>query len=158
MSHDDGDPGCFVVSYTPGCLGALPWRDEKFDCLLFNFDNSSLMEEAVDELLDKNCRWIHTAGHDAQYWHDYTDRRWEILGRYAAGNEAPPRTAWHKEVNDFLNLRLTLNFGGSAYFLIVLVGLEEIQGFMNALKKVNRDRFQSLKGMGVKSPRFPHMS
>jgi|WetSurMetagenome_2_1015567.scaffolds.fasta_scaffold00126_16 hypothetical protein len=155
IDNDDGAANCFVVTYAPGCLGALPWRDEKFDCLIFNLSDDDLMEQAVDELLAKNCDWIHTAGEGSKYWHDYIDQRSVDLGRQAAVGDGNPMTAWHEEITDFLKLKLTVNFGGNDYFLIVLVGLAEIKGVMETLKKINQERFQTLKGINAKQTRLP---
>jgi hypothetical protein len=149
--QDSGAAKSFVISYAPGCLDALPWGDEKFDCLIIRLQDDYLMEEAVDELLSKNCVWVHTAGEDAEHWHDYIDRRSVELGRQTAVGDGNPRTAWHEELNSLLEMKLSLNFGGNAYFLIVLVGLAEFQGFLETLKTINEERFQKTLGSaGVK--------
>ena len=149
------DPNCFVVTYAPGCLKALPWGDENFDCLLFKFEDDYLMQKAIDELLAGNCKCIHTAGEDPKYWRAYIDQRSVDLGRQAAVGDGNPRTDWRGEVN-LLNIRDNIHSGGSDYFLVVLVGLKEIQDVVEASMKKTQDKFnKAVKGFGVKRPAPP---
>jgi hypothetical protein len=155
MEHEDSDSAHYVITYAQGCLKALPWGDAKFDCLLFKFEDDYLMQQAIDELLAKNCNRIHTAGEDPKYWRAYIDQRSVDLGRQSAVGDGNPRTEWHEEVN-LLNLRDNIQSGGSDYFLVVLVGLKEIQYVVEASMKKTQDKFnKAVKGFGVKRPMPP---
>jgi hypothetical protein len=134
IGQDDADTTYFAVKYELGCLSGMPWGDEKFDCLIFKHDNDDLMRQAIDELLTKNCDWVHTAGKDSEYWHDYIDQRSVDLGRQADVGDGNPMTAWHEEMTNPEKWESTINFGGSDYFLIVLVGFTEIKRVLETLK------------------------
>jgi len=133
IGKDGAGTAYFAVKYEPGCLNALPWGHEKFDCLIFKQGNDDLMKHATDELLTKNCDWIHTAGEDPRYWHDYIDQRSVNLGRQAAVGDGNPMTAWHDDMVNPEKWESTINFGGSNYFLILLVGFTDINGVLEAL-------------------------
>jgi hypothetical protein len=135
IGKNDTDTSYFVVKYELGCLSVLPWKDELFDCLIFKSDTNDLMKQAIDELLAKNCDWLHTTGTDSEYWHDYIDQRSMDIGRQAAVGDGNPMTAWHEEMTTPEKWETSINFGGSDFFLIVLVGIAEVEKVSDTLKE-----------------------
>jgi len=134
IGQDDADVTYFAVEYENGCLSTLPWGVEQFDCLILKNDNDEKMNQAIDELLAKNCDWVHTAGKESEYWHDYIDQRSVDLGRQAAIGDGNPMTAWHEEMTGPEKWTPIINCGGSDYFLIVLVGFTDIEKVLALLK------------------------
>jgi hypothetical protein len=135
IGQDETDTKYFAVKYDSGCLTALPWGEEEFDCLIFKNKDDDLMKLAIDELLSKHCDWIHTTGKDSEYWHDYIDRRSVELGRQGAVGNGNPMTAWHTEMSRPEDWENTLNFGHNEYFLIVLIGFTKITPILETLKR-----------------------
>jgi hypothetical protein len=111
------------------CSGAaslekLPWADSDFDALVFIAPSADPVEvEAVlRALIQLNTDWIYTAGAEAEFWHDRVDQLSVEAGRQQRAGEGSPMTAWFDHIQSLGQWDTSCSFGGSSYFLFVVVG------------------------------------
>src|SRR5262249_47728733 len=84
------DDACRLYSaavYRSGCLAALPWGDQPFDCVVFLCDPGravTMREELSRELARANLDWVQVCGKGAEGLHDAIDRASVAVGRQRA--------------------------------------------------------------------------
>ena len=61
VAQDDVGRRYYAGIYSPGCLAALPWGEEPFDCVVFLCD-AGRAQGLNTELARANVNWVQVAG------------------------------------------------------------------------------------------------
>ena len=98
----------------------------QFDTLVFVAKSAvpAEVEAVLRELISANTDWVYTAGSDAEFWHDRVDQLGVEAGRQQQARNGSPMTAWFADIQSLDQWDTSYSFGGSSYFLFVVVGGE----------------------------------
>lgn len=127
VGQDDAGRRYYVAPYRTGCLAALPWGEEPFDCAVFLCDPcraQTLRADLSAELARSKTDWVQVAGNGAEALHDAIDRASVALGRQRAIADGSPMTSWHTEAQCVEEMAevASLCFGGHKRVLVLVVG------------------------------------
>jgi hypothetical protein len=127
VGHDDVGRHYTVALYHAGCLEALPWGDEPFDCVVFLCDPDRVQAVRTTlsiEMARAKVDWVQVAGNGAKELHDAIDAASVAVGRQQAVGDGSPMTSWHEEalaVEEMADVA-SLCFGGHERVLVLVVG------------------------------------
>ncbi len=127
---DDVGRCYFAALYRSGCLAALPWGGQPFDCVVFLCDHAQAQVARVElscELARTNVDWVQVAGSGAEELHDTVDRASVTVGRQRAVGDGSPMTSWHEDARavDEMADVAALCFGVHERVLVLVVGQEK---------------------------------
>lgn len=147
IGEDDAGRCYYVALYRPGCLAALPWGDDSFDCVVFLCDTHlgrGTREELSRDLVQANVDWVQVAGSGAEVLHDSIDRTSVAVGRQLAVGDGSPMTSWHEEAQAAEEMAevAALCFGSQDRVLILVLGQEQdLQTSVVAMKNRRARRY-----------------
>ncbi len=146
ICEDDAGRSYTGALYHAGCLAALPWGDEAFDCVVFlrgSTQTPAARTELSRELARANVDWVQVAGDGAEELHDAIDRASVFVGRQQFVGNGSPMTSWHEEAQSAEDMAevAALCFGGQNHVLVLVVGEErDLSDSVAAVKRcVERD-------------------
>jgi len=128
--QDDAGRLYSAALYYPGCVAALPWGDEPFDCVIFLCDTGqaeAVREDLSREIARANVDWVQVAGIGSEELHDAVDRASVAVGRQKAVGDGSPMTSWHDEASSIEQMAKVAAscFGGEDRVLVLVVGREQ---------------------------------
>ena len=132
----------FAARYRPGCVDALPWERDSFDCVVFLCENLPDTASIAAELAGTAADWIQVAGVGAEALHDAIDRASVTIGRQLAVGDGSPMTSWHEaDTTPAQMAQVALHcFGGYDHVLVLVVGdetafAESVRALQDALTR-----------------------
>ena len=155
IGQDDVGRTYFAARYQPGCVDALPWGSDPFDCVVFLYENLPHNADLATKLAGTAADWIQIAGADAEALHDAIDRASVAIGRQRAVGDGSPMTSWHEEDTTPVQMAKValLNFGSKDHVLILVVGNE--QAWTMSVRAMQNELARQCGGRDSDSPTHP---